>query len=79
MLDLQELEKSVRDLIVDLCGVLYHHGYQEVSVGALMRLIGVDPERAQAHDSNFINLHEHFSTHTPIPKNQKIPPGTVFH
>jgi hypothetical protein len=44
-----------------------------------MRLIGVDAERAQIHDENFIDLHEHFSSSAPVPKNQKIPPGTVFH
>ena len=74
-----ELEKSVRDLIVDVCGVLYNHGYQQISVGALMRLIGVDSKKAQAHDQNFIDLYEHFQNQSPPPSNQKIPPGTVFH
>lgn len=79
MRDLQDIETSLRALIVDLCDVLYNHGYQEVSVGSLMRLIGIDNERAQEHDQHIIDLHEHFATGAAMPQNQKIPPGTVFH
>lgn len=79
MSDPKELEDSVRDLIVDLCAVLYRHGYQEISMGALMRVIGVSSDRASAHDRQLIDLHEHFADQKTPHKNQVVPPGTVFH
>jgi hypothetical protein len=74
-----ELEEAVKDLIMDLCGTLYCHGYQQVSVGAIMRLIGVPPERASEHDGNIIDLHDQFAKSAVRPKNLEVPPGTVFH
>jgi|LauGreDrversion4_2_1035121.scaffolds.fasta_scaffold4099898_1 hypothetical protein len=75
----KQLEDSVRDLIVDLCAVLYQHGYQEISMGALMRVIGVSSDRASAHDQQLIDLCEHFANQKIPHKNQQVPPGTVFH
>ena len=74
-----ELERAVRDLIMDLCGVLYSHGYQEISVGALMRVIGIPAERAAEHDHSIINISSQFSALMPRHKNLEVPPGTVFH
>ena len=64
---------------MDLCGVLYSHGYQEISVGALMRVIGVPAERAAEHDQDMIDIQSQFAGLMPMPKNIEIPPGTVFH
>jgi hypothetical protein len=79
MSDTRNLEKAVGDLIFDLCGVLYQHGYQEISVGSLMRVIGVAPESAAKHDSEIIDLTQHFSRKTNLPSNQEIPPGVTWH
>jgi hypothetical protein len=79
MSDSQTLEKTIHDLIVDLCGVLYDHGYQEISVGSLMRVIGVDPASAAKHDDNTIDLQHHFAGRSPLHRNQAIPPGTTLH
>ena len=74
-----ELEAAVRDLIVDLCQVLYGHGYSEISVGALMRVIGVTDERAAAHDDHVIDLLEQFGPHATKTTTPSRPPGTVLH
>ena len=79
MSEQDQFEQSVKNLIEDLCDVLYKHGYQEISVGALMRVIGVSYDRAQEHDDELIDLHKHFAEIKSMPKNQKVPPGTVFH
>lgn len=60
MLDTDSVEDQVRDLILDVCEVLHNHGYQQVSVGAIMRLIGVDPDAASAHDDSGFALDESF-------------------
>lgn len=73
------LEKAVSDLIYDLCGTLYLHGYQEISLGVLMRLVGVPNDRAVIHDSDIIDIKSHFVNSSSHSKNIHIPPGTVFH
>lgn len=75
----QLLEEALRDLILDLCRVLHTYGYQEISVGALMRVIGVAEERAADHDAEVIDLVEHFAKTAPPHANVQVPPGTVFH
>lgn len=75
----QSLEQSLRLLIVDLCRVLHSHGYQEISVGALMRVIGVEESRACEHDTVLIDLTEHFATPGWQHSNQEVPPNTTFH
>ena len=75
----QLLEEALRDLILDLCRVLHAHGYQEISVGALMRVIGVAEERAAHHDAEVIDLMEHFAKPAFPHANVQVPPGTVFH
>ena len=79
MSDLTQLEDAVHDLVVDLCAVLYEHGYQQISVGALMRVIGVSAEQASQHDQDVIDLLQHFAKSSPQPKNTAVPPGTTFH
>jgi hypothetical protein len=82
MLNEEELEKTLLDIILDICEVLYQHGYREVPVGAVMRLIGVADERAQLHDQEVFNLDEDFVNQ--ISRRQfmldtKIPPNTTLH
>jgi len=60
MSDDKQLEDAMRDLILEVCEVLYARGISEVPVGAMMRLIGVNDERARAHDLDYFALDEEF-------------------
>jgi len=78
------LEQSVTDLIVDVCEVLYNHGYRTASIGAIMRLIGVNNESAAQHDNELFKLDEDFEDLVKSKKPQppieiKIPPGAMIH
>jgi hypothetical protein len=61
MSDDKQLEDAMRDLILEVCEVLHARGYDEVPVGAMMRLIGVSEERARDHDQEFFALDEEFA------------------
>ena len=60
MLDDDKLEGAVRDLLMDICEVMAARGYEMVSVGALMRLVGVGEERAREHDAEYFALDDDF-------------------
>ena len=79
MSESNQLELAVQELITDLCEVLYTHGYQEISVGVLMRVIGVSEEQCHKHDREVIDLLSHFAKQSAKPKNTHIPPGTTLH
>jgi len=61
MLDDPKLEQEVRVLMYELMMVLYHHGITEVHVGGLMRVMGVDPDRAAEHDDEMVILDDKFA------------------
>jgi len=61
MLDDIEIEAEVRLLIYDLMRVMYQHGYREVHVGGIMRMLGVANEAALAHDDEMVILDEKFA------------------
>ena len=80
-----KLEESVNELIIDICEVLYDHGYRTVPIGAVMRLIGVDATKAAEHDDELFRLDEEFEA---LIKDKKpkipeapivIPPGATIH
>ena len=82
MLDNDILEDTVRELIIDLCEVLYHQGYREVPIGAMMRLVGVGNDSAAKHDNEYFALDEDFiavieSRKTPTLK--QAPDGVTLH
>lgn len=85
MFDHTELEKELRDLIVDLCEVLYQRGYRTVPVGAVMRLIGVSAENAAKHDNDMFNLDRDFEQlikgkkQAEAPKLKSPPRGATIH
>ena len=54
------LEKVVKDLFIELCGVMYKRGFQSVSIGAIMRLIGIDNERSSRHDDQMFVFDDDF-------------------
>jgi hypothetical protein len=61
MLDDPELEHEVRFLMYELMMVLYNHGITEIHVGGMMRLMGVDPDRAAEHDDEMVILDDKFA------------------
>ena len=82
MLDDTQLETQVYDFIIDLCEVLYRRGYTVVPVGAMMRLIGVDPEKAKQHDDEYFELDEEFEKSLKTRKQptvKKTPIGVTIH
>jgi hypothetical protein len=85
MKDENALEEAVHDLIVDVCEVLYTHGYRTVPIGAIMRLIGIDHKSAATHDNALFKLDDEFEA---LIKNKKskepappvrIPLGATIH
>jgi len=82
MLNDDQLEDAVRDLIMDICEVMLRRGYDVVSVGAMMRLVGVSEERAQQHDQEFFALDAEFQAMVDARKNpppKKTPAGVTLH
>lgn len=85
MFDHTELENELRDLIVDLCEVLYQRGYRTVPVGAVMRIIGVSAENAAKHDNDMFNLDQDFEKllkgkkQAQEPKLKSVPRGVTIH
>ena len=61
MLDDAELEQEVRMLMYEVMMVLYHHGITEVHVGGLMRLLGIENDKAVAHDDEVVILDHKFA------------------
>ena len=90
MPELDSLEETVQNLIVDICKTLYLHGYREVPLGAIMRLIGVADSVATEHDNEFFRLDGEFEELMQEDEefekemqekmaNAVPPPGTIFH
>jgi hypothetical protein len=82
MLDDDQLEQTVRELIIDLCEVLYYKGYREVSIGAMMRLVGVGNDSASKHDDTFFSLDEDFISimeSRKISAPEPMPSGVTLH
>jgi hypothetical protein len=82
MLDDDQLETAVRDLILDICEVMYRRGYDQVPIGAMMRLVGVAGSKAKQHDEEYFVLDDGFKNiiagrKENIPK--KAPPGETLH
>lgn len=82
MLDDDQLEAAVRELIIDICEVMYRRGYEQVPIGAMMRLVGVDSDKARQHDNEYFVLDDYFKSliagrEQNIPK--KAPPGETLH
>ena len=53
-------EEDVREIVLAVCGVMFDFGIKEIHIGGLMRLIGVEEEKAQAHDNEIMVLDEEF-------------------
>lgn len=56
----EQLEDQVRNIVIDLCDVLVRHNIQQVHIGALMRLVGVDNEIATQYDEVYMPIDKGF-------------------
>lgn len=56
MLDETLLSERVQALLLDICAVLHSYGYREISVGVLMRMVGVPDDRAREHDAEIFEI-----------------------
>ena len=61
MQETDPLYEFVRTVMLEVMAVLYANGQRQLHVGAMMRLIGVDEERAAEHDSARIDIDESFA------------------
>lgn len=78
------LEQKIEEVMLELMAVLWSNGFKEASVGALMRLMGVDEEDAAEHYNDVVLLDEHFADvaaemANKHKKNFTVPPGTTVH
>lgn len=87
MLDDDKLESAIKELIIDICEVMYRRGYDTVPIGAMMRLVGVGDERAKKHDNDYFALDEEFKAILASRENpsqekntpKKAPAGVTLH
>ena len=56
MNDDSDLSHHIKKLLESICKVMHQNGYQEVSIGAMMRLVGVDAKYAKKHDNVYMQL-----------------------
>ena len=61
MQETDPLYEFVRTVMLEVMAVLYANGHRQLHVGAMMRLIGVDEERAAMHDDDRIDIDESFA------------------
>lgn len=80
MTDDEKLELYVRDLILDICEVLYRRGYESASLGAMMRLVGVGAEKASQYDDKHFAFDKEFENVLALRKvDQAVPKNATFH
>jgi hypothetical protein len=82
MFDDDQLEDAIRELLIDICEVMYRRGYEMVPVGAMMRLVGVGEDRAQQHDQDYLALDQDFLMILNNRKDQRLkeaPQGATLH
>ena len=74
-----DLDLKVKNLLFDLMLVLYTHGITEVNVGALMRVLGVEPEVAAKHDDEAVELTHEFAKYVRETREIKRPDNETLH
>lgn len=82
MLNDDQLEESIRELLIDICEVMYRRGYEMVPVGAMMRMVGVGEDRARRHDDEYLALDRDFEMILATRKDHKLreaPQGVTLH
>lgn len=80
---IENIEESVRNIVIDICTVMHKYGYTEVSVGAILRLMGIDDDSASKHDDEVLVLDENFEQVMQNYRRESaapetVPPGTTI-
>jgi hypothetical protein len=60
MLDNKDLDETIRQALMNLMVVLYDCGIEQVHIGGLMRILGIDNKIAAKHDDELIVVDEKF-------------------
>jgi hypothetical protein len=84
MQETDPLYEYVRTVMLEVMAVLYANGQRHLHVGAMMRLIGVDEERAAMHDDDRIDIDESFAelandVNIKYLLQSRIPDGATIH
>jgi hypothetical protein len=84
MQETDPLYEYVRTVMLEVMAVLYSNGQRHLHVGAMMRLIGVDEERAAEHDDDRIDIDESFAelandVNIKYLLQSRIPDGATIH
>ena len=84
MQETDPLYEYVRTVMLEVMAVLYANGQRQLHVGAMMRLIGVDEERAAMHDDDRIDIDESFAelandVNIKYLLQSRIPDGATIH
>ena len=84
MQETDPLYEFVRTVMLEVMAVLYANGQRHLHVGAMMRLIGVDEERAALHDDDRIDIDESFAelandVNIKYLLQSRIPDGATIH
>ena len=74
-----DLDIKVKNLMFDLMLVLYSYGITEVNVGSLMRILGVNDEKAQEHDDEAVELTDEFAKYVKEVRETKRPDNETLH
>ena len=77
-MDTDQLENHVRDTMTEILSVLYNRGINQISVGGLLRIMGVPNDMARRHDLDYIELTEDLDLNA-MSITSRIPPGTALH
>jgi hypothetical protein len=77
------IHDRIKNIMLDVMAVLYDNGIKTVHMGAMMRLLGVNDNKAAEHDSEIIQMDEKFGTMlSELNKKAEpveIPQGTTIH
>ena len=60
MLDTKDIDETIRLALMNLIVVLYECGIEQVHIGGLMRILGIDNTVAAKHDDELIVVDEKF-------------------
>lgn len=78
MLDDLKLEESLRMTILNLMLVLYDCGIKEIHLGGLMRILGINNNKASEYDNQLVELDDNFVKYVEA-INQPRPTDQTLH
>lgn len=73
-----QLETHVRETIIEILAVLHNRGITQISVGGLLRIMGVPNHMATRHDLDYIELTAEPDLDS-VNIISRISPGTILH